>query len=72
VLSDAIMPEMGGIALFHALQERNLAIPFILMTGYAVEKEVENLRSLGLHSWLTKPPDLAKLAQTLHQSLAQT
>jgi signal transduction histidine kinase/CheY-like chemotaxis protein len=68
VLSDVIMPEMGGIALFHALQEREVVIPFIMMTGYAVEKDVENLRALGLQSWLSKPPDLAKLAQVLYKS----
>jgi PAS domain S-box-containing protein len=68
VLSDVIMPEMGGIALFHALQEREVVIPFIMMTGYAVEKDVENLRALGLQSWLTKPPDLDKLAQVLYKS----
>jgi two-component system cell cycle sensor histidine kinase/response regulator CckA len=69
VLSDAIMPEMGGIALFHALQERKLALPFVMMTGYAVEKDVENLRALGLHSWLAKPPDMVQLAQLLQRFL---
>lgn len=69
ILSDAIMPEMGGIALFHAVRERNLAIPFVIMTGYAVEKDIENLRTLGLQGWLAKPPDLAKLARLLQQSL---
>lgn len=69
VLSDAIMPEMGGVALFHALQERSLDIPFIMITGYMVDDEIENLRTIGLHGWLAKPPDLSKLAQLLQQAL---
>lgn len=65
VLSDAIMPEMGGIALFHALQERSLGIPFVIITGHAMEKDIEDLRALGLRGWLTKPPNLSQLAQLL-------
>jgi two-component system, cell cycle sensor histidine kinase and response regulator CckA len=65
VLSDAIMPEMGGIALFHALRDRNLAIPFVVITGHAMEKDIENLRALGLRGWLIKPPNLSQLAGTL-------
>jgi CheY-like chemotaxis protein len=70
VISDAIMPEMGGIALFHTLQERHLALPFIMITGHAMEKDMENLRALGLDGWLTKPPDLARLAQMLQEILS--
>lgn len=69
VLSDAVMPEMGGVALFHALRERGLAIPFVIVTGHAVEKDMENLRALGLYGWLRKPLDLSKLAELLRQGL---
>ena len=69
VLSDAIMPEMGGIALFHALRDRGLAIPFVVITGHAMEKDIENLRTLGLRGWLTKPPNLSQLAETLQAIL---
>jgi len=70
VISDIIMPEMGGIDLFHALRERDLDIPFVLTTGYAVEKDMENLRAMGLYGWLAKPLNLDKLAQLLHQALS--
>lgn len=70
VISDIIMPELGGVALFHTLREREFRIPFIMITGYVVEKDMENLRALGLQGWLAKPLDLNKLAQLLQQSLA--
>lgn len=69
VLSDVIMPEIGGVALFHALQELQLNIPFLMITGHAVEEDMENLRKLGLRGWLTKPPDLFRLANLLQQTL---
>lgn len=71
VLSDAIMPEMGGAALFHALREWGLDIPFIMLTGHAVEKEIEHLRDLGLYGWQTKPPNLSKLAGMLQKASTQ-
>lgn len=69
VLSDAVMPEMGGVALFYALREQGLAIPFVIVTGNAVEKDMENLRALGLYGWLRKPLELSKLAELLGQGL---
>lgn len=70
VLSDIIMPEMGGIALFHALREHDLDVPFVLTTGYAVERDMEGLRAMGLYGWLAKPINLDKLARLLQQALS--
>ena len=70
VLSDAVMPEMGGVALFHAMQERGFMRPFVSITGHAVEKDMENLRALGLFGWLKKPLDLSKLAGLLAEGLS--
>ncbi len=70
VLSDAVMPEMGGVALFHAMQERGLMRPFVIITGHAVEKDMENLRALGLFGWLKKPLDLSKLTGLLAEGLS--
>jgi len=70
VLCDIIMPVMGGVALFHTLREREISIPFIMITGYAVEKDMENLRALGMQGWLAKPLDLTKLAQLLQHALS--
>jgi PAS domain S-box-containing protein len=69
VLSDAVMPEMGGIALFHAMQEQKLTIPIVLLTGHPLSKEMENLKMLGLAGWLPKPPDLVNLSHLLAEVL---
>lgn len=69
VVSDVVMPEMGGIALFHALQEQNLTIPLVLLTGHPLSKEMENLQTMGLAGWLPKPPDLVNLSNLLAEVL---
>jgi two-component system, cell cycle sensor histidine kinase and response regulator CckA len=71
VLSDVVMPEMGGAALFHAMQQRRLTIPLLLLTGHPMNKEMERLMAQGLAGWAPKPTGLADLANLLAQVLAR-
>jgi two-component system cell cycle sensor histidine kinase/response regulator CckA len=73
VLSDAVMPTMGGGALLHTLRSRGVQTPLILLTGHPLdEADLQSLREQGLYSWLIKPPDLMLLAQTIHAALAKS
>ena len=69
VLSDVVMPEMGGIALFHALQQRDPSVKVMLLTGHMLEQHLEDqlkmLKARGLAEWMQKPPALTKLAETI-------
>lgn len=69
ILSDVIMPQMGGIALFHTLQEQQWNIPIVLMTGHPLSQELENLQEMGLAGWLLKPPDLGNLSHLIANAL---
>jgi PAS domain S-box-containing protein len=70
VLSDMVMPVMGGQALFHALKQRDPAVKVLLLTGHPLrEEEMEPLQAQGLSGWLLKPPSLEKLAQIVAQML---
>jgi two-component system cell cycle sensor histidine kinase/response regulator CckA len=69
VLSDVMMPRMGGIALLHAMKERGLLVPVVMLTGHPLEKEMEQLRTQGLLEWLPKPSRLEELAQMLARAL---
>jgi len=69
IVSDVVMPEMGGIALFHALSKRGWQTPVILLTGHPMDKELEALQNQGLSAWLTKPPNLERLAQAIADAL---
>ena len=69
ILSDVVMPEMGGIALFHALQERNWTKPVILLTGHPFEKDLDPLMAQKLWAWMLKPTDMEQLAQSIASAL---
>ncbi|MBN1874844.1 MAG: response regulator [Anaerolineae bacterium] len=76
VLSDVIMPEMGGIALLHALRKRNLRVPILLLTGHPMENELEALHTSEKDTrqvaWMLKPPSIEKLTETIAQMLSDT
>jgi CheY-like chemotaxis protein len=69
VVSDLVMPEMGGQALFHALRQRGLTLPVVMMSGHPMENEMDSLQAQGLAGWLQKPPNIEQLAQLLAQAL---
>ncbi len=69
VLSDVVMPGMGGLTLLKQLREKGWQTPMILITGHPMEKELEELRSQKLSAWLTKPPSIDQLAQALADAL---
>ncbi len=75
VLSDVMMPVMGGIALLQALKERGLAVPVVMLTGHPLQEELESLQTQGIASllagWLPKPPSLEQLAQVVAQALRE-
>ncbi|MCW8849445.1 MAG: sigma-54 dependent transcriptional regulator, partial [Melioribacteraceae bacterium] len=61
VLSDLEMPKMNGIKLLEKIKEKNLEIPFIIMTAYAsVENAVEAMK-IGAEDYLTKPINLKEM-----------
>ncbi len=69
VLSDMVMPGMGGQALFQALRQWDPTVKVVLLTGHPLEKELENLQAQGLSGWLLKPPMLEQLAQVVAGAL---
>jgi DNA-binding NtrC family response regulator len=71
VISDVIMPKMGGLALLQSLRERGWARPFILMTGHPLDTSLSELQAQGVYMTLTKPIGSATLAQTVTSVLGQ-
>jgi CheY-like chemotaxis protein len=69
VLSDVVMPEMGGIELLRAIRSQGMQIPVILMTGHPLQEEFTGLQDLGLTAWMQKPPRLKNLSQIIAQAL---
>jgi len=43
VLSDVVMPVMGGIALVHTLRQQGWETPVILLTGHPMGEELDEM-----------------------------
>jgi DNA-binding NtrC family response regulator len=67
VLTDLVMPRMGGLDLLRALQQHAPDITVVLMTAQgSVDTAVEAIK-LGAYDYLTKPIDLPRLKILLDQ-----
>lgn len=71
ILSDVVMPRLGGVELFQAVRQRSRRIPFILMSGHSLaEEEITALQREGLYGWLPKPLDMYHLAHLIAAAAA--
>jgi CheY-like chemotaxis protein len=69
VISDLIMPEMGGMDLYRKLQQEQPAIKMIIMTGYGGDLiNHEFLQQEGI-SFIQKPFNLINLAKMMRTQL---
>ncbi len=55
VVSDIVMPRMGGIALYQALKERWPEVKILFITGHPLEGEHQGILERGEVNWLQKP-----------------
>jgi two-component system cell cycle sensor histidine kinase/response regulator CckA len=70
ILSDVVMPRLGGIGLFKTLYSVGAQIPMLFITGHPLHDEMEGLQKMGRCAALTKPITLEQLAQVLAAILA--
>ncbi|MEJ2608224.1 MAG: response regulator [Anaerolineales bacterium] len=69
MLSDLVMPEMGGKELLRRIQQQGLAVPTVMMTGHPREDELLDLEAEGLSGWLRKPPTVEQIGRLLARVL---
>jgi two-component system cell cycle sensor histidine kinase/response regulator CckA len=62
ILSDIVMPSMGGMALIQVLRERQWKKPVLLVTGHPLRDELKSLQPVFPVDWISKPPTLDLLA----------
>lgn len=72
VIVDLRLPDMSGLEVAKRLRERNIAVPFIIVSGFTtVPVAVEAMR-LGASSVLEKPIDIHDLVSTVLSVVNQT
>ncbi|MBN1315813.1 MAG: response regulator [Anaerolineales bacterium] len=69
VLTDLVMPEMGGKLLAQALLDINPQVNLIVLTGHPILDDGESLKAAGITTWIQKPPRIVQLAQVIAQFL---
>ena len=69
VLTDVVMPEMGGKELIRALRKTNPDQRVLAITGYILAKDLQELKAEGVHDVIHKPLDPDTLARTVRNAL---
>jgi PAS domain S-box-containing protein len=70
VLTDFVMPGMGGAELYRALRRRHATVPVVVTSGYPLGIERGDPSLEGISHWLAKPADIEQLAQAMHRAIA--
>jgi signal transduction histidine kinase/HAMP domain-containing protein len=68
VLTDLVMPGMGGLRLVRALRERGAAVPVVMMSGYVDESSRGSVD--GVSAWVQKPVRARRLGTVIHEALS--
>ncbi len=70
LVTDIVMPHLDGIALALKVAKEYPAMPVLLMTGYAAERQrAHNLEAL-IHDVITKPFTLRQICDATNDALA--
>jgi PAS domain S-box-containing protein len=72
VISDVVMPLMGGMDLYDQLKWRWPKIKVLFITGHPLEGKAGNLLSQGEISWLQKPFSVRELQNAIFKVLEES
>jgi signal transduction histidine kinase/CheY-like chemotaxis protein len=69
VVSDVVMPEMGGVAMYAELSKRRSDVKILFVTGHPLEDESQAILEESGVSWLQKPFSVPEFFQTVESLL---
>ena len=68
VLTDLVMPGMGGVRLVRELRQRGAQMPVVMMSGYVDESSRGSVD--GVSAWVQKPVRARRLGTVIHEALS--
>lgn len=71
VISDLIMPEMGGMELYHRLNGGRKSLRFLFITGHPMDEDNQALLEAGRVAWLQKPFSGFELTRLMRRLLSE-
>lgn len=72
IISDMIMPKMGGLAFVQTVRDLGLTIPIIFITGHPLNMSRSQLRAMGVTNVLPKPITPTQLSESIAAALNGT
>jgi CheY-like chemotaxis protein len=67
VLTDLVMPGMGGIGLVRDLRQRGIPVPVVMMSGYVGDSAHASVE--GVLAWVEKPVTARRLGVVLQEAM---
>jgi two-component system, cell cycle sensor histidine kinase and response regulator CckA len=68
VLTDLVMPGLGGLGLVRAFRERDVRVPIVMMSGYVADSTRTPVD--GVRAWVEKPVSAHRLGLVIQEALA--
>lgn len=72
IISDLVMPKMGGLELLETLRDRDVDIPVILMTFHGSEGTAVRAFRLGARDYIIKPFAIDEMLHAIDRALSET
>ncbi len=69
VLCDIKMPKMDGLEVLEAIKKIKPEIPIVMISGHGDLDTAVNIMKLGAFDYISKPPDLNRLLNTVRNAL---
>jgi len=69
ILCDIKMPKMDGVEVLEALKKLKPQIPIVMISGHGDIDTAVNTMRLGAFDYISKPPDLNRLLNTVRNAL---
>ncbi len=69
VVSDIVMPGMGGLMLYSMLRERDPHLRILFITGHPMELENQNMLEESQLNWLQKPFSMQEFISAVRLAL---
>lgn len=72
VLTDLVMPQMGGKQLLEAIKQKSNSLPVVMMSGYPRKESEDVLSGLHISGWLQKPLMIEEVGRVVSEALNNT
>lgn len=69
VITDLVMPEMGGLQFIEELRRRGFRLPVIVITAYGDRRSYDQASRLMVSEFLNKPLSMAALIRAVRRAL---